>query len=488
MLTNATLAAGFAGHTLPIFLAIPSALPNHPFWVLEWAEVMHSEVAVCSVFMFVAGVLCSAAGIGGGGIYVALLMISGKLTPHDAVPLSKAIVFLGAIVSLILNLKREFFAASKVDECGPAGEAVAGTRLSLTRKVQVIDYGVCRVVVPAALLGTLVGVLLNHHISPIALVVLLALVLVFMTWLVFRTAYKQRLEEQQAAEAVPAAVSPDQENLVAFNNGPANADELEPLVSTSRVGRNGQKLMLDKATWMWMDVMLGAGMLLVVVICGVLRFHMYACWTELSGKPAEESSSCFHPVAHAILGGASLGRLMGHLSLAPWVHGMVLLLPIWTCAMVMLFQGFQACKEERWTLRSVLMYQTMAITTGMLAGLVGVGGGLIFSPFFLITGMDPAVAVGTSSTCVIFTSSSTSFQYLLTDRIIMSLAGIYGAVNLMASWLGTSLVHFLQDRFAMQKSYITLIVAAGVAISAGLSIVKVVNLWSTPAADATPYI
>merc|ERR1719194_235944 len=108
----------------------------------------------------------------------------------------------------------------------------------------------------------------------------------------------------------------------------------------------------------------------------------------------------------------------------------------------------------------------MSVGTGCLAGLVGIGGGLIFSPFFLISGVEPAVAVATSSTCVIFTSSSTTLQYMLTDRIVMSLTVVYGIVNLAASYLGTSFVHFLQDTYGARKSYITMIVGSGVLISA----------------------
>merc|ERR1740121_3513087 len=109
--------------------------------------------------------------------------------------------------------------------------------------------------------------------------------------------------------------------------------------------------------------------------------------------------------------------------------------------------------------RTVAVYQAVAVMTGMLAGLVGVGGGLILSPFFLITGMEPSVAVGTSATCVLFTSASTSLQYIFTDRIIVSLALVYGVATTMASWLGTSLVHTVQERFGGGKSYITMIVA-----------------------------
>merc|ERR1719276_63545 len=119
-----------------------------------------------------------------------------------------------------------------------------------------------------------------------------------------------------------------------------------------------------------------------------------------------------------------------------------------------------------------MCYHGMAIITGALAGLVGIGGGLIFAPFFLGMGVEPSIAVATSSTCVIFTSSSTTLQYLLTDRIVMTLALAYGIVNLVASYVGTSFVHWLQDNYGTRKSYITGIVGLGVAISAGLSVTK----------------
>merc|ERR1719373_641238 len=120
-----------------------------------------------------------------------------------------------------------------------------------------------------------------------------------------------------------------------------------------------------------------------------------------------------------------------------------LVLPLAICTMVMASSGLNCVLYDRWEWRTVAKYQVMGVITGCLAGLVGIGGGLIFSPFFLIMGVDPAVAVATSSTCVIFTSSSTTLQYMLTDRIVMSLTVVYGIVNLIASYGGTAFVHFL---------------------------------------------
>merc|ERR1719221_186092 len=147
-------------------------------------------------------------------------------------------------------------------------------------------------------------------------------------------------------------------------------------------------------------------------------------------------------------------------------------LPLWSCILISIYSGRYAYQAANWSLPMVLTYQIMGISTGLLAGLVGVGGGLIFSPFFLVMGMDASVAVATSSTCVLFTSSSTTIQYLFTDRVIMSLALVYGVVTLVSSWVGTSLVHKMQDTFQGRKSYITLVVAVAVGLSAVLSLGK----------------
>merc|ERR1719408_709706 len=166
---------------------------------------------------------------------------------------------------------------------------------------------------------------------------------------------------------------------------------------------------------------------------------------------------------------------MSNSSLSVVLLQLVWVIPMWLCVAITIHFGFVACREVGWRPSNVLLYQVVSVATGLLAGLVGVGGGLIFSPFFLLTGMEPAVAVGTSATCVLFTSSSTTMQYIFTDRIIMSLALIYGIVTLVASYIGTWLVHAIQDKFS-RKSYITWIVAAGVGISALLSAVKFVYL------------
>merc|ERR1719321_2396976 len=221
---------------------------------------------------------------------------------------------------------------------------------------------------------------------------------------------------------------------------------------------------------------MGAALLFVVILGGVLRFHMHACRGEMTGD-ATKLGACAHPIN--ALFRHHMEVWMKDEWTASALQQLVTGLPMWTCIFITVHFGFVANREVGWQPRSVALYQGVSVITGLLAGLVGVGGGLILSPFFLLTGMEPAVAVGTSATCVLFTSSSTTIQYVFTDRIMMSLALVYGIVCLVASFVGTALVHHIQDKFA-HKSYITTIVAVGVAISAMLSVIKFVYLVADP--------
>lgn len=440
---------------------------SHPFWILDWTEVQSTEVVVCSVILFLSGVLCSAAGIGGGGIYVSVLMVAGKLTPHDAVPLSKAVVFLGSISSLLLNLRR-----------------------SASSSKPVIDYNICRLVIPSALIGTFLGVLVNRHSAGSTIVFLLTGLLCLMTFLSARTAASQYSEEAAEEEAAACRRRSCEENAEDVEA------ERQPMLPTSRLkpsephelcfaGQRPCGLFSRRHQIYSLDLVLAVAALACIAIGGISWFHVQSCRAEVAGGALHTPKACAHPVIQTLLLGTAQSWMSGGRS-ADAMMASLWAFPSFLCMSMMIYYGRDVCKNEGWTLSGVLVYQLMGALTGVLAGLVGVGGGLIFCPFFLLAGLDPSIAVATSSTCVIFTSSSTTMQYLFTDRIVMSLALVYGLINFAASWLGTHIVHLLQDRFSARRSYISCIVCVGVAISAALTVEKFIHLLYHPEAADPP--
>lgn len=460
--------------------------PHPHFWEFAWEDVFQAEVAVCGLILLVSGVLCAAAGIGGGGIIVTVLMFFGKLTPFDAVPLSKSVVFIGSLISLALNLPKQL--------SGSDGQARS-----------LIDWGVCKAMVPMALLGTLFGVVLNHTTASWEIVLLLCVVLLGMTYTVSKKGIEQYMSESRAMEAAEASereplwpkdAEKAQEQahgtLLSSNpSSPTQQQQEQPQQDNTKQSSFPDTTLTTPAARKESPQTAVAGqldkleglllffLLMTVVVGGVIRYHAQACQEQLNGildgtgqVSVEDlnNSGCRHPVITVIFGKA-FATIVADQGYGHIFQGALIVVPLWGCLTIAMFYGHRNITEHGWDFQKVMTYQSVALATGTLSGLVGIGGGLIFSPFLLIMGVDPNVAVATSATCVIFTSSSTTMQYLLIDRIRMSLALAYALVNSIASFMGTSLVHYLGGACG-RKSTITLIVASSVAISLVLAGVK----------------
>lgn len=437
------------------------AVPAHPFPSWGWEDVKTTPLVICSIVLFFGAVLCSAGGIGGGGIYVTVLMVAGAMNPYDAVPLSKAVVFFGALVSLFLNMRKAF--AMQEEQ----------------KKETLIDYNVCRLVVPCSLLGTLIGVMVNSLIPSPMIVAMLCLILCAMTYMSFQKFIRKHMEESLAACEEAVKHQNPQEALATGSSGATDAlSQEKPSMDKNLLGPTSQK---DATAGYIRSILLpGEGtaatlLLLLVIACGVFRQHAENCKgaiIDTSNLANEVHEECVRPVMKIFFGG-SLTTWMAQPTLAQWLPLLSLLIPALICLAVACGYGRLLIKhEEGWNMGAAIGYSGMALFTGCFAGLVGIGGGLVFSPFFLWMGMHPPIAVATSSTCVIFTSSSTTMQYLFTDRIILSLALTYGIVSSIAAYIGTSAVHYLQDKMQTRESYISGVVALGVLASVVLSIYK----------------
>jgi len=441
--------------------SLPRYAP-HPLWKPEWHRMLDAGSLRAGAGLFAAGILCTAGGIGGGGIYVTVLMVFGALSVHDAIPMSKVVVFAASTPSLILNIAKSI--TLEEDEGG--------------KTKTLIDYNLCRVVVPWALLGTLLGVFLNEHTPARVILGLLITILFFILVMICRTGWQQKCKEDEE-EAVTECSNAANESRGGGGPPPPEQQFRKKCV--------GEEMSNSLTGW---DIRIGLAMLLTIIYCGPVRFHGQACMLD-TAPLASYGDACHHPIAMAITFGQMAN--MKSAGILEYVTAGIMAWPIGLCTCMGIYYSSKVIANgEVWGSMHKLpsigescpwgvmaFYAVMSVTTGCLAGLVGIGGGLIFSPVFIQMGVDPHIAVASSATCVIFTSSSTTFQYLLTDRIIVALIFSFGIPHLAASYSGTKIVHYLQDNYGAKKSWITWIVAAGVFISAILTIHKFVHATGT---------
>ena len=110
--------------------------------------------------IMIGSALSNAGGVGGGGLLIPLLMIVLNFYTHEAIPISKLMIFSGAITSFFLGFRQSH-----------------PLRNSIT-----IDYNIPFLLVPMLLLGTMVGVTLNKVTPPVIILICLTVVLTINTY------------------------------------------------------------------------------------------------------------------------------------------------------------------------------------------------------------------------------------------------------------------------------------------------------------------
>jgi uncharacterized membrane protein YfcA len=374
---------------------------------------------------------------------VTIFMIFDGLTPHDAIPLSKSVVFLGTIFSTILNV----ISSKLKDKDGK-------------EQGSLVDGDIVLVVVPGALVGTLLGVSLNHVTPAEVLLVVLFITLILTCYLCGSKFLEQRKEESEAQMEVD------------------NPEESGHLIESNDESRSSGSQTRPRPP----EVQLGMIVLLfgleVVTIAGSTLTRLSLDCLEVKKKGRFEE--CESNLLRALYGDkhdhADNGWFTDHSTpkaiIAAIMPGVIAVV----CAAFLLYAVFQANTLSAVHSRGKLLgFASIGLLAGVLAGLVGVGGGLIFAPAFLSMGIDPSVTVATSTFCILFTSSSTTCQYLFLGRIILQLVPAYAITNIVASLLGTTLV-LSATAYQIPKSNITALVLFAVTISAIFSVLKILTL------------
>ncbi len=141
-------------------------------WPLRWQDI--AITALC----FVGGSFAASAGIGGGGIYVPAMLLIGGYSAQVAVPLSTVMIFGCAIANFLM---------------------LAPNKHPNTNNRPVINYTAALIFQPIILCGSTLGVMLNAMIPNWFLVVTLFVIVSYTTYKTTLKGLELRRKENQAA-------------------------------------------------------------------------------------------------------------------------------------------------------------------------------------------------------------------------------------------------------------------------------------------------
>lgn len=101
---------------------------------------------------------------------------------------------------------------------------------------------------------------------------------------------------------------------------------------------------------------------------------------------------------------------------------------------------YDDCDIE-WTHKNFISMNVIGVISGFIAGVIGIGGGIILGPILLSMGIYPIIGTVTTNFLVLITSSSTSIQFIISGDMNFQYAAIGVIFSAFGSYLGTSVIH-----------------------------------------------
>jgi len=326
----------------------------------------HSDTLI-AIITFVTIMLAAPSGIGGGGILVPMYLAIGKFSPRHGIPLSKATIFGGAVTNNWFNVQKRH------PDCNRP----------------MIDYNLCMIMEPVLLLGTIIGVFFNAVSPGWLITILLVLTLTYTTYRTTMKAFETYEKEVKAErEEEEQQLLPDGDN------------KKKHISYTPELAAPGLREIYEEESRVnWTSI---------AVLC--IAWVIIAVFSILKGGEGGQ-------------GIAECGTLLYWALVAAPVPLVALL--VWKMGNNLADRheekerlGFEFVEGDlMWTRRNVRIYPLYTITAGFAAGSLGIAAGTILGPILLEMGLVPIVGTSSSGFMVIFTASSTTFQFLVMGQL-----------------------------------------------------------------------
>ncbi|KAI4977538.1 hypothetical protein ZWY2020_059675 [Hordeum vulgare] len=384
------------------------------------------------ILSFLAATMSSAAGVGGGSLYVPILNIVAGLSLKTSTAFSTFMVTGGTLSNVLYTL--------------------------LARGPGLIDYDVAVVSQPCLLLGVSIGVVCNVMFPEWLITVLFTGFLSLATFKTYGTGLKRwRAESAATARGVLEGASTTRDGteealLIGRKEGATHGCHWVDLTVLFTVwlcffvihlfiGGEGAKGAFDMKPC-------GLAYWLITVAQIPVAVAFTACIVQQKGKSQAQKSQVVELRKH---------------------HFYSLDLREQRILTFRLLDDDNRVKEtsakSRLDALPVYVFPVAALLTGVMSGLFGIGGGLLLNPALLHIGVPPKTASATTMFMVLFCASMSMVQF-----IILGVDGIVGALVYAITCFVASIVGLVVIEGAVRRSgrvsLIVLMVAAILALSA----------------------
>jgi len=433
----------------------------------HWCEMkplMHSfqtETVLTIIAIFVGAFIAAGGGLGGGGIFVPVYIILLRFDAKSAAALSQATIFGGSMVNLYMNFRQSH----------------------PNRKHRPLtDFNTILILEPMLLGGTVIGVLLNQILpDPLILICLLLVLTIALYRMVKkgRSQWKKENEEKARVSAMSVTAATVNE---AVDERSTSTTANRTSLSTEAAGSSHQRLLDDEYG---VDILREVAMKCEqppIILKEALSDRELHELNRLVNQEGAVWLPMLWMIAVWII--VSVFALLRNgtffnvetCSTVYWL----LEFGIFPCLFVITFfiarsntRRFNRKLELKWkpaegdiewNLSKSLIYPSIAAISGLLGGLLGIGGGMIVSPLLLELGVLPRVASATSAVAVLMTSSSSTFQKVLLGMIRYDYMAFFGAVGIIGTFIGQTVVNVAIKKYG-RNSIVIAAVASVIAVA-----------------------
>lgn len=367
------------------------------------------------------GMIAIAGGLGGGSLFVPLMMTFFEMNAHQAIPLSNALTFANSVVKYITSFNEK--------------------HPEIPHR-PVVDFNVAIIFNPMMLLGSFVGVIAHIILPGVASLMLLFVTLVLATYSGARGTWVGYQKENKAiADALNPTAQPmleekhkDGEHNDGFDIEPEEFENEE---------ENKRHEMIEKISRTEADTFPMDKMKLVVL-----------CFLVTIGLPF-------------ILGGRAFDSLFGIERCTPifWIGAIVYFVVvgyIWKKgANITLNEQAQKSKipGKGWEFNEAIVWDETKVRNlslymfgvGAFSAIVGVGGGIYIVPTLKELGYHSKVISATSLFLVFWAKLASSFLFLLNGSLIFDYTTVVCTMACLGSWISLSVLRSVMAKVDRQS-------------------------------------
>lgn len=394
------------------------------------------------VMIVIISMITNAGGVGAGTIIIPAYIVFFDFVSSDAIPLSRITIFAGSLVNYLINWTQR----------DPHNE-----------KRFLINYSLASVMMPLLLAGTQVGVILSRFLPAAAITLILVFYLTSSARQMYQRAQKDSSKEKELEMLMlkgnndSLASAPRNESEL-DQSGDMLADLDEEQASRARTDSSGSREANEKK-----------------------KSSPPVSLTAEQKKERDE----YRKVLKLMDSHIEYKIPLSYLVRRQWQNFVTILFSFFVLFISSIMRGgegrssvisIESCGKFSWaiffgtqlfsTLLAIYAYRInqrdfqeedlnikdqaeaqlrietrkrllwASYTTGILAGLLGVGGGMILGLYMLSLGMDVQVSTALSTFVVLFSSSATTFQFIVAGAIHLRHAYLFMCLSLIGSLVG----------------------------------------------------